>query len=238
MKLILISKILIGDRIREDLGDIDQLADSIKEYGMLNPITIRAERNNKFTLLSGFRRLEAVKKLSWKNIECNILKNSEMFMFAKHDLFEHTCQVCDHPITEKHHILPRHMGGNDTKKNLIDLCPTHHSVFDFLTKMQNFNDNPDLEKQQMGKESKKSWKIMEFKAKIHVYDFKAIQYFETFIVPQLPKIFSPTDNEIYKAMNIVKQKLTVDAIDEDSISNEEMYKMTMTQIKKTRAKHD
>jgi site-specific DNA-methyltransferase (adenine-specific) len=54
-----ISQIIVEDRIREDLGDIDTLAASIKEYGQFYPILINKENK----LLEGGRRLEACKLL-------------------------------------------------------------------------------------------------------------------------------------------------------------------------------
>lgn len=53
-----------GARARHDLGDIDQLVASIRERGLLQPITIAPDG----TLLCGARRLEAVRRLGWKHI--------------------------------------------------------------------------------------------------------------------------------------------------------------------------
>ena len=48
-------EIIVGVRIREDMGDIDGLAGSIKERGLLCPILILKDR----TLICGSRRLAA-----------------------------------------------------------------------------------------------------------------------------------------------------------------------------------
>ncbi len=68
MKLPL-EKILIKDRIREDIGDIGPLKESMHKYGLLNPITV----NRDHELVAGFRRLMAAKSLGWHEIECNVL---------------------------------------------------------------------------------------------------------------------------------------------------------------------
>ena len=47
---------------------IEELARSISEIGLLNPITIDQEH----TLIAGLHRLEAAKLLGWTKIECNI----------------------------------------------------------------------------------------------------------------------------------------------------------------------
>lgn len=46
------------------LGDVTQLAESIREIGLLNPITV----TTKGVLISGWHRLEACRSLGWKNI--------------------------------------------------------------------------------------------------------------------------------------------------------------------------
>lgn len=69
--LIPIEEIKIKKRIRKDLGDLNDLKESIKLYGLLNPITI----NKNFELIAGERRLQATKQLGWTNINANIIDN-------------------------------------------------------------------------------------------------------------------------------------------------------------------
>lgn len=56
-----IDSILIGVRHRKDLGDIDALAQSIQDVGLLQPITITPTG----VLVCGLRRLEAMRRLGW-----------------------------------------------------------------------------------------------------------------------------------------------------------------------------
>jgi DNA modification methylase len=56
---ILISTVIVDDRIRKDMGDIDELANSIKAVGLIQPVIVT--RENK--LIAGERRLRAMKKL-------------------------------------------------------------------------------------------------------------------------------------------------------------------------------
>jgi len=69
-----ISKIKIGKRIRQDMGDINGLAESIKVYGLLSPILVRRINENHYKLLAGHRRLEATKLLQHATIKAD-LKN-------------------------------------------------------------------------------------------------------------------------------------------------------------------
>lgn len=64
-----IREIRIKDgRRRLDSGHVQELADSIRELGLLNPVTI--DRGN--SLIAGFHRLEAAKTLGWTEIECTV----------------------------------------------------------------------------------------------------------------------------------------------------------------------
>jgi N6-adenosine-specific RNA methylase IME4/ParB-like chromosome segregation protein Spo0J len=59
-----ISYITIGDRHRKDLGDIDGLAASIADIGMLQPIVVTPDGR----LIAGARRLRAAQALGWRDI--------------------------------------------------------------------------------------------------------------------------------------------------------------------------
>jgi len=63
-----IDKITVGEGRRE-LRDVDELAKSIKEIGLLNPITITKD----YRLVAGYHRLTACKKLGWTTIPANVV---------------------------------------------------------------------------------------------------------------------------------------------------------------------
>lgn len=69
--LVPIKDIKIKKRVRKDLGNIDDLKDSLRTYGLLNPITL----NKRFELVAGERRLQAATQLGWTNIQANIIDN-------------------------------------------------------------------------------------------------------------------------------------------------------------------
>lgn len=60
-----VDSIIVGDRHRKDAGDLDALAASIHQLGLLQPITVTPDR----VLVCGWRRLEAVKRLGWESIK-------------------------------------------------------------------------------------------------------------------------------------------------------------------------
>lgn len=69
--LVPIANIKIKKRVRKDLGNLDDLKDSLRVYGLLNPITL----NRRYELIAGERRLQAAKQLGWTNINANIIDN-------------------------------------------------------------------------------------------------------------------------------------------------------------------
>ena len=63
-----------SDRRSASPDDVQKLADSIAEVGMINPITIDADYN----LIAGLHRLEAAKLLGWSEIQCTVCKMDEL----------------------------------------------------------------------------------------------------------------------------------------------------------------
>lgn len=59
-----IESIRIVDRHRKDMGDLDDLAQSIEDLGLIHPVLLTGDRR----LIAGQRRIEAVKLLGWDDI--------------------------------------------------------------------------------------------------------------------------------------------------------------------------
>lgn len=57
------------DRQREDIGNIEELANSFQEFGQLQPILL----DNELNLIAGFRRLTAAASLGWDSIHAELL---------------------------------------------------------------------------------------------------------------------------------------------------------------------
>ena len=69
--LVPIKDIKIKKRVRKNLGNLEDLKDSLRAYGLLNPITI----NSRCELIAGERRLQAATQLGWTSINANIVDN-------------------------------------------------------------------------------------------------------------------------------------------------------------------
>lgn len=59
-----VAKVKVGPRARKDMGDLDALAASMDELGLLQPIGVTSDA----WLVFGARRLEAAKRLGWQFI--------------------------------------------------------------------------------------------------------------------------------------------------------------------------
>ena len=66
-----VASIIIGERTRKDLGDIDALASSIETVGLLHPPVVTPDMH----LVAGERRIEAVKILGWTEVPVTIADN-------------------------------------------------------------------------------------------------------------------------------------------------------------------
>ena len=64
-------------RTRFDDGELGQLADSIHENGVLQPLTVRKNPRGQYELISGERRLRAGKLASLSQIPCIIIDTDE-----------------------------------------------------------------------------------------------------------------------------------------------------------------
>lgn len=79
-----ISDIKIKKRIRIDIGDLDQLKESLEKHGQFHPVTL----NDNYELISGFRRLQSAKLLDWQTIEAVIIGNPSKQELIERELEE------------------------------------------------------------------------------------------------------------------------------------------------------
>lgn len=63
------NKIIVNERIRKDFGNIEELANDIKENGLINPPVVTPA----FELIAGERRLRALKYLGYNQIEVRVM---------------------------------------------------------------------------------------------------------------------------------------------------------------------
>ena len=73
LKVIDINQITFGERFRDEYGDIDTLAASIKKEGIIQPLAVRAcAGGEEYILLAGGRRYKACKQAGVTDIPVRI----------------------------------------------------------------------------------------------------------------------------------------------------------------------
>lgn len=66
--------------LRRRLGEIGEIADSIKKIGLLQPIIVRTMESH-FEIVAGNRRYHACKRLGWRKIPCHLVELDDKSAF-------------------------------------------------------------------------------------------------------------------------------------------------------------
>lgn len=95
------ASILVSDRLRRDLGDIDELAQSIVEIGLLQPLVVVEQEHCQYKLVAGGRRYAAIKQIRdqwWKDNENEVLPLSDLDPFCVCPVY-----IAEHLLTDDQH---------------------------------------------------------------------------------------------------------------------------------------
>lgn len=67
-----------ADRLRQlDHDNVARIASSMRQVGLINPITLRPQKGTGYWLIAGLHRLEAAKQLGWESIPAIIVDTSD-----------------------------------------------------------------------------------------------------------------------------------------------------------------
>lgn len=99
-----INDIKVGKRVRDDYGDMESLANSIKEHGLLHPIVVDSDYN----LIAGCRRLLACERIGLKEIEAKVLE----------DISEKELRI----LEPEENIRRKDLTELEKSKNLVELA--------------------------------------------------------------------------------------------------------------------
>lgn len=85
----LVSSIVVGERCRKDVGDLDSLIASIRDVGFLHPIVV----NSRSELIVGFRRFQAAIRMGLRTVPTRMCSNLDDAIAAvKAERDENTCR--------------------------------------------------------------------------------------------------------------------------------------------------
>lgn len=119
------------DRQREDVGDISDLAESIRRSGLIHPVVVTAEG----VLVAGERRLNAIRALGWTNIPVQFTDDLSDIDLHVIELEENirrknlTWQEEAAAVAKYHELRVQQEGGDQTlTETAKELGVTHSSV--------------------------------------------------------------------------------------------------------------
>ena len=93
---VLIESIKVKKRVRQEMGDISGLAESMKHYGQISPIVINSDK----VLIAGGRRLEAARSLGWVSINAMIAEVTDELTMLEYER-EENIQRRDFTLAEE-----------------------------------------------------------------------------------------------------------------------------------------
>ena len=91
-----IESIKVKKRVRQEMGDISSLAESMKRFGQISPIVINSDK----VLIAGGRRLEAARSLGWRNINVVIAEITDELTMLEYEREENIQRVNFTPAEE------------------------------------------------------------------------------------------------------------------------------------------
>lgn len=83
-----LARIKVRDRIRRDLGDLDDLKASLAARGLINPVGVTADGD----LVTGERRLTAARALGWESIDVRVYRDVSDLELLDVEVEENTCR--------------------------------------------------------------------------------------------------------------------------------------------------
>lgn len=124
---VVLEEIKIRKRVRRKNEDIEPLMDSMKRYGLFNPITI----NSRMVLVAGARRLEAAKRLGWRTINAVMLDDTDKITELEIELEENVqrSNFTDRELIEAYARLERMRNPNIFIRIWRAIVAFFHSLF-------------------------------------------------------------------------------------------------------------
>lgn len=103
-----VASIVVGRRLRPLRNDtVRELADSINEIGLINPLTVQKSGRSAPELVTGAHRLEAVKLLKWDEVPCATARGSDADLVALIEIDENLARGDLSPAERAIHIAKR-----------------------------------------------------------------------------------------------------------------------------------
>jgi ParB/RepB/Spo0J family partition protein len=114
------------------MGNIEVLAGSIKAEGLINPPTVVTNEDGTYRIVTGRRRVEAVRLLKWKEVPVRIIDEADIGRIESIGLAENVNRKEMHPLDEAEYFKKLLDTGTDIKdiaaKYDRSISGIHHRV--------------------------------------------------------------------------------------------------------------
>ena len=105
---------LSTNQLRSAVDNLEELAESIKEIGLLQPIIVRSNNTDNFEVVAGNRRFSACKKLGFRKIPCHIVELDDKKAFEVsiiENVQRHTLNAIDEGMAFRKYVNEFGWGG-------------------------------------------------------------------------------------------------------------------------------
>lgn len=136
--------------MRSNLSGVEELAESIKNVGLLQPIIVRVNSSHCFEIVAGYRRFNACKKIGWRKITCHIVELDDKTAFEVsliENVQRHTLNPIEEGLAFRNYVNKFGWGGVSDLAEKISKSPGYvskrirlvelpDSVIDLLSKCE------------------------------------------------------------------------------------------------------
>lgn len=142
--------VLPSSLLRSNLSGVKELAESIKNVGLLQPIIVRVNSSHCFEIVAGYRRFNACKKIGWRKITCHIVELDDKTAFEVsliENVQRHTLNPIEEGLAFRNYVNKFGWGGVSDLAEKISKSPGYvskrirlvelpDSVIDLLSKCE------------------------------------------------------------------------------------------------------
>lgn len=142
--------VLPSSLLRSNLSGVEELAESIKNVGLLQPIIVRVNSSHCFEIVAGYRRFNACKKIGWRKITCHIVELDDKTAFEVsliENVQRHTLNPIEEGLAFRNYVNKFGWGGVSDLAEKISKSPGYvskrirlvelpDSVIDLLSKCE------------------------------------------------------------------------------------------------------
>jgi len=162
-KTISTTSILVSARIRKEAGDLTELAESIRNNGLINPITVMDCQNGQYQLIAGLRRLEAAKFIQMTELcatvlsplqaeemlEIEIAENEQRLNFTTAERLEYAEKIKAIEVTKARERMSLHARDgykNENQGMLVRAYPDKGNARNAIAKRTEFSSGCQYER--------------------------------------------------------------------------------------------